>query len=121
MTARRIFLSTLWCGLTALLASALAESNLAGKWEFVFQTPAGERKTAVDLKVEGTEVSGKFGDAALTGTYQDGKLELRGKVYSSEGGYTAELRITGKVENDQITGTAVWDTYQMTFEAKRAK
>jgi len=104
-----------------LLAQAPPASGIAGKWDFVFQTPVGERKTTLDMTVEGTQVTAKIGEVVLKGAYQDGKLELKGNVYSSEGGYTAELRITGKVESDQITGTAVWDTYQMTFSAKRAE
>ncbi len=120
MNPRRIFLLKLLCGLTAVLALAAA-SEIAGKWDFIFQTPVGERKGALDITAEGTDVTAKMGETVLKGSYQDGKLELKGNVYSSEGGYTAELRITGKVENDQIAGAAVWDTYQMTFSAKRAE
>ena len=121
MTLRWIFLSTLLCNLAALLAPARAASGIAGKWDCVFNTPVGERKGTLEMTLEGTQVTGKIGETALKGTYQDGKLELKGNVYSSEGGYTAELRISGKLEDDQITGTAVWDTYQMTFTAKRAQ
>jgi len=106
--------------LLSLLGSLAAAGEIAGKWDFVFQTPVGERKGVLELTVEGTQVTGKMGETVLTGAYQDGKLELKGKVYSAEGGYSAELKITGKVEGDQIAGTAVWDTYEMTFTAKRA-
>ena len=46
---------------------------------------------------------------------------MNGKVCSAEVGYTAELKLNGKVEKDQIAGAAVWDTYEMTFTAKRAE
>jgi len=116
------FRSLLLFGLAGLLlAQASGGSEIAGKWDFVFQTPVGERRALADFKVERTEVTGKMGGVALKGTYQDGKLELKGEVYSSEGGYTAELKITGKLESGEITGTAIWDTYQMTFSAKRAE
>jgi len=104
-----------------LLAQAAGGSGIAGKWDFVFRTPVGERKAALDMTVEGTEVTAKMGEVVLKGAYQDGKLELKGKLYSSEAGYTAELRITGKLEDDQIAGDAIWDTYQMSFTAKRAE
>jgi hypothetical protein len=121
MTLRRTFLLTLLCGLTALLAPAATASDITGKWDLVFQTPVGERKATVDMTVEGTQVNGKMGETVLKGTYQDGKLELKGNLYSSEGGYSAELKLNGKVENDAITGTAIWDTYEMTFTAKRGQ
>jgi hypothetical protein len=121
MTLRRIFLFSLLGGLTAARMLAAAASEIAGKWELVFQTPVGERKSPLEITAEGTQVTGKMGEVVLKGAYQDGKLELKGNVYSSEGGYTAELRIIGKVEKDEISGTATWDTYQMTFSAKRAE
>ena len=119
MTRCRIILLSLSCVLAGALTMAAASSEVAGKWDFVFATPVGERKGLLDIAVEGTQVTAKMGETVLTGAYQDGKLELKGKVYSAEGGYTAELRINGKVEGDQISGTAVWDTYEMTFTAKR--
>jgi len=122
MQLRRTLLRILLCGLAGLLlAQASARNGIAGKWDFVFLTPVGERKGVLDMTVEGTQVTGKMGETVLKGSYQDGKLELKGNIYSSEGGYSAELKLNGKVENDQIAGTAVWDTYEMTFSAKRAE
>jgi hypothetical protein len=114
MMWRRMLLLSLLCGLAVA-------SGIAGKWDFAFATPVGERKSLLDMTIEGTQVTAKMGETVLTGAYQDGKLELKGKVYSAEGGYTAELKINGKVDGDQISGTAVWDTYEMTFTAKRAE
>jgi hypothetical protein len=121
MTMRLRLLLILACGLTAAATLAAAASEIAGKWDFVFQTPAGERKSPLEMTVEGTQVTAKMGEVVLRGSYQDEKLELKGNVYSSEAGYTGELRITGKLEKDQISGTAVWDTYQMTFTATRSQ
>lgn len=121
MTLRRIFLLSLLGGLTTALLLAAAASEIAGKWDLVFQTPVGERKATLDVTAEGAAVTAKMGDAVLKGTYQDSKLELKGNLYSAEGGYTAELRLIGKLENGQISGDAIWDTYQMSFSAKRAE
>lgn len=100
--------------------SAFAES-VAGKWNLVWDTEGGIRNTVWDVKQDGDAVSVTTDGQELEGTFKDGRLELSGKFYSSEAGYSSELKVEGTLENGQLKGRGRWDAYGMTFSGKRAE
>ena len=113
----------LFCAVVAILLSVTflvqADTNLSGKWEFVLDTEGGVRNAPVDLKVDGTTVTGKFGEADIKGTFADGKLELAFPFYSDEAGFNATMKISGKMDNADIAGNWEFGQYTGTFRAKR--
>ncbi len=104
-----------------LVAQAAMAAGLNGKWNFVFAAEGGEYPRDYTLKVEGDQVTATMGDETLTGTLDSGQLTLSGEHYAAEAGYKAMFKIKGTVDGDKIAGTAVWDTYDLTFTATRAK
>lgn len=100
--------------------SAFAES-VAGKWNLTWDTEGGIRHTVWEVKQDGDAVSVTTDGHELNGTFKDGRLELSGKFYSSEAGYSAELKVEGTLENGQLKGRGSWDAYGMTFSGKRAE
>jgi hypothetical protein len=46
---------------------------------------------------------------------------MSGEIYSAEGGYSATLRVVGKVKGDTIKGSATWGLFEMSFTAKRSE
>ncbi len=55
------------------------------------------------------------------GAFQDNRMQVKGKLYSAEAGYTATLKVEGRFEDGVLIGRGSWDQYGMTFEAKRAE
>ncbi|MCY4535040.1 MAG: hypothetical protein OXB91_06730 [Bryobacterales bacterium] len=99
--------------------SAFAES-VAGKWNLVWDTEGGVRRTVWEVEQDGDEVLVTTDGHKLEGTFKDGRLELSGKFHSSEAGYSAELKVEGTLENGQLKGRGSWDAYGMTFSGERA-
>jgi len=110
------------CGLLLLLSGQAAPAtDIQGKWKFVFETPLGPRESLMELSRDGEKVTVKGPKTEFKGTFKDGKLELAGQVHSVEGGYAAELTISGRLEGDQIKGDATWSRWTMPFMAEREK
>ena len=107
------------CILCLTFPVAAAGADVTGKWDFVLDTQGGDRRAAADFRLDGETVSGKWGEADAKGTYADGKLELSFPLNSEVGPGT--LKISGKVEDKQITGTWQFEGYSGTFKAIRAE
>ena len=105
------------CILCLTFPVAAAAADVTGKWDFVLDTQGGERRAAADFRLDGETVSGKWGEADAKGTYTDGKLELSFPLNSEVG--PGILKISGKVEDKQITGTWQFESYSGTFKATR--
>jgi hypothetical protein len=80
-----------------------------GTWKVSMQTPLGERRMTVTLKVAGEELTGKVvGDGGTTTEIFDGKLN--GNNVSFKTSITKPmqlmLQITGVIAGDKISGTA---------------
>jgi hypothetical protein len=105
-----------------LIAGGLFAADLNGKWNFVWQTPGGERRSTLIFTVENDKVKVQFpeGKSPLEGTFRDNKLTLAGAVYSSEAGEEAAFRMSGTLAGEQLQGTATWKDHEMTFTARRA-
>lgn len=103
----------------ALTRPGQAQSHtVAGKWHFVFQTEGGERTANPNFQLDGDQVSGKWDDADVKGTFKDGKLDLSFPYNSDEGG-PGTLKIKGELKDDTLTGTWGFQDYTGSFKATR--
>ncbi len=109
-----------FCALSVLTPlQASAQSNLDGRWQFVLDTPGGERDADVVFKVEGDQVTGKWNQDDLKGTYDNGDLQLSFEITPEETGEKGTLVIKGKLEGDNIGGTWEFGEYKGDFKATR--
>jgi hypothetical protein len=109
--------------LLLMVAGALPGADLSGKWNFIWQTPGGERRSTLTLTQESGKVKAQFpeGKTPVEGAFSDNKLNLAGNLYSSEAGADGAFRLAGTLEGDQLKGTASWNEHEMTFTARRAE
>ena len=107
--------------LALLLTSAASAAGIAGKWQFVLQTGGGERQQAVELQLDGQNVTGKWAGADVKGTFVDNKLNLAFPFSSSEGGLSGTLKIVGTLADDQLTGDWDFEGHSGTFAASPAR
>jgi hypothetical protein len=100
-----------------------APSGVNGKWQFVLDTPGGDRDVDADFTVDADgKVSGTFGKDTAAGTFKDGKLELGFQMTSEEAGETAHMSMTGTLDaTGAITGNWKFSSYDGTFKALRPK
>lgn len=108
-------------GRPALGAQDAVSNGINGKWHFVLQTPGGDREVDADFTVDTDgNVTGKWGDADVSGTWKDGKLSLSFPFTSDEVGVTAPMKIDGKLdETAALTGDWAFSEYDGTFKASR--
>ncbi len=99
--------------------ATFADPTIAGKWHFVLDTPGGDRPSDADFKLDGTQVTGKYGEADAKGTFSDGKLNLEFPVDTAEAG-SGVLKIKGTLDGDTITGDWAFSDYSGSFKATRA-
>ncbi len=97
------------------------DAGINGKWHFVLETPGGDREVDADLAVDADgNVTGKWGNADVAGTYKDGKLALEFQFTSEEVGATAPMKIGGKLdETAALTGDWAFSEYNGTYKATR--
>ena len=108
--------------LFCLASMALWSADLTGKWDFVWQTPGGERRSTLTFTQNADKVEARFPDAKepITGTFQNGKLSLTGKVHSSEAGEAAEFQMEGTLADGELKGTGAWGEHGLSFTARKA-
>ncbi len=120
MTYRRATVlgaTALACMVLLVAALALAD-DVSGSWRFVFQTDGGEREADASLKVDGGQVTGKFADADVKGTYKDGAIQLAFPFNSPDAG-PGTLSIKGSLVSGALSGAWEFAGYSGTFIAKR--
>jgi hypothetical protein len=107
--------------LFAVLASVQTAkaADLAGKWHFVLDTQGGDREVDANFVLDGEKVTGKWGDADVTGTFKEGKLDLAFPMHSEEAGIDAPIKIVGKLDADGLAGTWEFSEYNGTFKAAK--
>jgi hypothetical protein len=103
-----------------LVATLAAADDVSGSWRFVFQTDGGERVVDASLKVDGGQVTGKFADADVKGTYKDGAIELAFPFTSADTG-PGTLSIKGSLVSGALSGAWEFAGYSGTFIAKHAQ
>ena len=101
------------------LKTVSAADPITGKWAFTFDTEGGPREFSADLKLDGEQVTGKFANADVKGTFKDDKIDLAFPFESHEVNLTDTLKITGKLEKDALTGNWAFSEYSGTFKAQR--
>ena len=112
----------MFCSLLLLVAvQTAAAADLSGNWRFVFSSFEGDFPRTISLEVDGEKVTGKHDEEVYKGTFKDGQLEISGKHYASEAGYSSTLSISGEFEGKELKGKGSWDTYSLTFVAKRVE
>jgi len=105
------------CAITPLgLAQA---QQITGKWHFVFKTEGGDRTSNPNFDQHEDQVSGKWDDADVKGTFKDGKLDLAFPYNSDEAG-PGTLKIKGELKGDTLTGTWEFQDYTGSFKATRS-
>lgn len=109
--------------MAALLAPLLLAAEIGGKWDFVWQTGDGERRTVLTLAVTGNSVKVEFpgSKAPLTGSIDGDRVTVSGKLYSPEAGEEGNFRMSGRIAGDTMTGDAEWNEHKLTFRAARSK
>jgi hypothetical protein len=104
-----------------LVALGAAAADLPGKWHFALETEGGPREVTATFELSGKQVSGRWQNADVKGTYDSGRLDLAFPVTSSEGGMTGTLKITGRMEGEALTGRWEFEGYSGTYRATRVK
>lgn len=104
------------CLVLAPLASA---GDVAGLWDFVFETETGERRVTFEFTVDGNQVTARAGEMELTGTFEAEALELSGEFTPAEAGYPGTLEIKGELVDGHLEGDGSWEEYPFTFKATK--
>jgi len=108
-------------GLTlALRADPAAASDISGKWHFVLDTPGGDREMDAVFQLDGDKVTGKWGTADVSGTFNAGKLALSFPYTSDESGERDTLKITGELRDGKLIGDWQFGGYNGTYVATPA-
>jgi len=87
---------------TTLSSQDNAKPNVTGAWQFQVETPNGTGSPTFNFKQEAEKLTGQykgaFGEAPLTGTVKDNKIEFTLKVEVQ--GQALTLTYTGTIEKD---------------------
>jgi hypothetical protein len=101
--------------------SADNPATVAGKWHFVLDTEGGDRTSDPVFQQDGEQVTGKWGNSDVKGTFTAGKLlNLEFPMNSEEAG-PGTLKIKGELAGDAISGNWSFNDYSGTFKATRVK
>jgi acetamidase/formamidase len=104
--------------LLAFALPALAQSP-AGNWIANLKFFDRDNYQRMELKVDGTKVTGKLDGDALDGTYENGRIQATVKPNPR-----TTITLDGRVEGDRITGSAKAieedGTSELVWEARRA-
>jgi hypothetical protein len=111
-------LSTVLVLVLASSVAAAAAADLNGDWQFVVEIPDGYRTFAVNFKVDGELVSGKWAEFALKGTLKDGSFDLSFPFSDPDAG-SGTLNIKGTVGNGALSGNWEFNGYSGSFKATR--
>jgi hypothetical protein len=104
-------------------ANAADKTDITGVWLFHVETPNGSGTPTFTFKQEGEKLSGQykgaFGEAPLSGTVKENKVEFAIKVQAQ--GQDVTINYNGTVEKDgTMKGTAsLGDVSGITWTAKR--
>ncbi len=121
VTNRRQFFVPATVLLTGVAAHQLQAEDLSGKWQFVWNTEGGIRKTVWMITQEGESLSVVSDGSKFEGTFTGNRMVIKGSLYSIEAGYGARLEVDGQLEDGVLKGKGTWDQYSMTFEAHRSE
>jgi hypothetical protein len=93
-----------------------------GKWNITIRTPMGDKSGVLDLKTEGTALTGSLSDGDHYAAISDGKVDGNRLSWSAK--ITKPMRMsfkfTATVEADRISGAAKHLLGKATFTGTRA-
>ena len=93
-----------------------------GKWNITIKTPMGDQSGVLDLRTDGTALTGSLFNAEHHAAISDGKVD--GNKLSWSAKITKPMRMsfkfTATVEADRISGTAKYLLGKATFTGTRA-
>ena len=93
-----------------------------GKWNITIKTPMGNKSGVLDLKTEGTALTGSLSDGDHYAAISDGKVDGNRLSWSAK--ITKPMRMsfkfTATVEADRISGAAKHLLGKATFTGTRA-
>ena len=103
--------------------AAPATKGIDGNWHFVLETPGGDRDVNAQFNVDNDgNVTGKWGNTDVAGTYKEGQLALKFQFTSEEAGTTADMKLDGKLDDaGSIAGDWAFSEYNGTFKASRTQ
>ena len=97
-------------------------SMVQGKWNITIKTPVGDKSGVLELKTEGTRLTGSLSDADHFAAISDGTVEGNRLSWSAK--ITKPMRMsfkfTATVEADRISGAAKHMLGKATFTGTRA-
>jgi hypothetical protein len=97
-------------------------SMVQGKWNITIKTPVGDKSGVLELKTEGTRLTGSLSDAEHFAAISDGTIEGNRLSWSAK--ITKPMRMsfkfTATVEADRISGAAKHMLGKATFTGTRA-
>ena len=97
-------------------------SMVQGKWNITIKTPVGDKSGVLELKIEGTRLTGSLSDAEHFAAISDGTVEGNRLSWSAK--ITKPMRMnfkfTATVEADRISGAAKHLLGKATFTGTRA-
>lgn len=106
---------TRWFTITMLAFSLLAAQSdaISGKWVYKMDTPNGEMEVAMDLKADGTKLTGTAGIgerrfAIENGTVDGNKIKFTVKRDRPQGG-TMKYEMSGTLSGSELKGTTATD------------
>jgi hypothetical protein len=110
------------CLAIPLAAQAPAASgDLAGAWHFVLVAPDGPHEVDATLKVEGEQVTGRWGASDVKGTFRNGEMALAFNFSYAEGGLDGGMVLKGKLADGKLSGVWSFAGYDGDFTATRPK
>jgi hypothetical protein len=93
-----------------------------GKWNITIKTPMGDKSGVLELKTQGTALTGSLSNAEYQAAIRDGKVEGNKLTWSAT--ITKPMRMsfkfTATVEDDRISGAAKHLLGKATFTGTRA-
>ena len=95
---------------------------VAGRWNITIKTPMGEKSGVLDLKTEGSALTGSMSDADHYAAISDGKVQGNQLSWSAKitKPMRMSLKFTATVEADHISGAAKHLLGKATFTGTRA-
>jgi hypothetical protein len=94
-----------------------------GKWNITIKTPMGDKSGVLELKTQGTALTGSLSNAEYQAAISDGKVEGNKLTWSAT--ITKPMRMsfkfTATVEDDRISGAAKHLLGKATFTGTRGR
>jgi hypothetical protein len=93
-----------------------------GRWNITIKTPMGDKSGVLDLKIEGSVLTGSMSDADHYAAISDGKVQGNQLSWSAKmtKPMRMSLKFTATVEADRISGAAKHLLGKATFTGTRA-